>query len=40
MLNPAVHFEDVLKDARSVILAGGTMKPVSLAVAMGFGTEK
>uniref|UniRef100_A0A8C5M8L4 ATP-dependent DNA helicase DDX11 n=1 Tax=Leptobrachium leishanense TaxID=445787 RepID=A0A8C5M8L4_9ANUR len=29
MLNPAVHFADVLKECRSVIIAGGTMQPVS-----------
>ena len=27
MLNPATIFADLCKDARSVILAGGTMKP-------------
>ncbi|KAM8971856.1 ATP-dependent DNA helicase DDX11 [Pelodytes ibericus] len=29
MLNPAVHFAQVLKDCRSIIIAGGTMQPVS-----------
>ncbi|XP_073506396.1 ATP-dependent DNA helicase DDX11 [Phyllobates terribilis] len=29
MLNPAVHFAEVLQDCRSVIIAGGTMQPVS-----------
>ncbi|KAM5169870.1 ATP-dependent DNA helicase DDX11 isoform 2-T3 [Mantella aurantiaca] len=29
MLNPAVHFAEVLKECRSVIIAGGTMQPVS-----------
>ncbi|XP_011638636.2 LOW QUALITY PROTEIN: ATP-dependent DNA helicase DDX11 [Pogonomyrmex barbatus] len=29
LLNPAAHFHDVVKDARSVILAGGTMEPMS-----------
>lgn len=29
LLNPAVHFSDVLAEARSVIVAGGTMQPVS-----------
>lgn len=28
LLNPARHFEDVVRDARSVVLAGGTMEPV------------
>jgi chromosome transmission fidelity protein 1 len=30
MLNPAVHFEPVVAQARSVILLGGTMQPFSL----------
>ncbi|XP_012945666.1 ATP-dependent DNA helicase DDX11 [Aplysia californica] len=29
MLNPAVHFVSVLREARSVVVAGGTMQPVS-----------
>ncbi|KAJ8373528.1 hypothetical protein SKAU_G00041080 [Synaphobranchus kaupii] len=29
LLNPAVHFATVLKDCRAVIIAGGTMQPVS-----------
>uniref|UniRef100_A0A6Q2YT93 Helicase ATP-binding domain-containing protein n=1 Tax=Esox lucius TaxID=8010 RepID=A0A6Q2YT93_ESOLU len=29
LLNPAVHFSQVLKDCRAVIIAGGTMQPVS-----------
>ncbi|KAJ8313917.1 hypothetical protein KUTeg_008478 [Tegillarca granosa] len=28
MMNPAVHFTDIVKDARSVIVAGGTMQPL------------
>ncbi|OQR86924.1 ATP-dependent RNA helicase [Achlya hypogyna] len=28
LLNPALHFADVLAEARSVILAGGTMQPI------------
>jgi len=30
LLNPAVHFADVLAEARAVIIAGGTMQPVVL----------
>lgn len=29
LLNPAVHFSSVLEEARAVIIAGGTMQPVS-----------
>lgn len=29
LLNPAAHFHDVVRDARSVVLAGGTMEPMS-----------
>lgn len=29
LLKPAVHFAPVLKDCRAVIIAGGTMQPVS-----------
>nr|XP_046251064.1 ATP-dependent DNA helicase DDX11 [Scatophagus argus]XP_046251065.1 ATP-dependent DNA helicase DDX11 [Scatophagus argus] len=29
LLNPAVHFAQVLKECRAVIIAGGTMQPVS-----------
>ncbi|XP_076588489.1 ATP-dependent DNA helicase DDX11 [Chaetodon auriga] len=29
LLNPAVHFAQVLKESRAVIIAGGTMQPVS-----------
>lgn len=28
LLNPQAHFEDVVKEARSVVLAGGTMSPM------------
>lgn len=29
LLNPNVCFEEIIKEARSVVLAGGTMKPMS-----------
>ncbi|KAK7891510.1 hypothetical protein WMY93_023473 [Mugilogobius chulae] len=29
LLNPAVHFAQVLKECRAVVIAGGTMQPVS-----------
>ncbi|XP_027218819.2 ATP-dependent DNA helicase DDX11 isoform X1 [Penaeus vannamei] len=29
LLNPASHFHDIVKECRSVIVAGGTMRPVS-----------
>ncbi|KAJ0069463.1 hypothetical protein NL108_006060, partial [Boleophthalmus pectinirostris] len=29
LLNPAVHFAQVLREARAVVIAGGTMQPVS-----------
>ncbi|XP_012217109.2 ATP-dependent DNA helicase DDX11 [Linepithema humile] len=29
LLNPAAHFHDIVKEARSVVLAGGTMEPMS-----------
>lgn len=29
LLNPAVHFTDVVKNARSVVVAGGTMQPIN-----------
>lgn len=28
MMNPAVHFTDIVKQARSVVVAGGTMQPL------------
>ncbi|XP_046569042.1 ATP-dependent DNA helicase DDX11-like [Haliotis rubra] len=29
LLNPAVHFKSVVKEARAVVVAGGTMQPIS-----------
>jgi len=29
LLNPAVHFTSIVKEARAVIVAGGTMQPVN-----------
>ncbi|XP_044006068.1 ATP-dependent DNA helicase DDX11 [Aphidius gifuensis] len=29
LMNPAAHFHDIVKEAKSVILAGGTMEPIS-----------
>ncbi|PBC29683.1 ATP-dependent DNA helicase DDX11 isoform X1 [Apis cerana] len=29
LLNPAIHFHDIVRDARAVILAGGTMAPMN-----------
>lgn len=31
LLNPAEHFASVVQEARSIVLAGGTMAPVSEA---------
>ena len=30
LLNPSVHFEEIVKDSRAVVVAGGTMQPVSM----------
>ena len=30
LLNPAVYFENIISEARAVIVAGGTMEPVRL----------
>ncbi|XP_047451745.1 ATP-dependent DNA helicase DDX11 isoform X2 [Mugil cephalus] len=45
LLNPAVHFAQVLKECRAVIIAGGTMQPVSdfkqeLLFSAGVGKER
>ncbi|XP_028441239.1 ATP-dependent DNA helicase DDX11 isoform X2 [Perca flavescens] len=45
LLNPAVHFAQVLKQCRAVIIAGGTMQPVSdfkqeLLFSAGVGEER
>ncbi|CAG13059.1 unnamed protein product [Tetraodon nigroviridis] len=45
LLNPAVHFAQVLKECRAVIIAGGTMQPVAdfkreLLFSAGVGEER
>ena len=30
LLNPTVHFEEIVRECRAVVVAGGTMQPVSL----------
>ncbi|KAG7522150.1 ATP-dependent DNA helicase DDX11 [Solea senegalensis] len=45
LLNPAVHFAQVLKECRAVIIAGGTMQPVSdfkqeLLISAGVSEER
>uniref|UniRef100_A0AAX7V306 Helicase ATP-binding domain-containing protein n=1 Tax=Astatotilapia calliptera TaxID=8154 RepID=A0AAX7V306_ASTCA len=45
LLNPAVHFAQVLEECRAVIIAGGTMQPVSdfkqeLLFSAGVGEER
>ncbi|KAG7279217.1 hypothetical protein CRUP_013609 [Coryphaenoides rupestris] len=45
LLNPAVHFAQVLRECRAVIIAGGTMQPVSdfkqeLLITAGVGEER
>ncbi|KAE9003774.1 ATP-dependent DNA helicase [Phytophthora fragariae] len=32
LLNPVIHFQEIVKKSRSVILAGGTMQPVSQVI--------
>ncbi|KAG7393612.1 ATP-dependent DNA helicase chl1 [Phytophthora pseudosyringae] len=32
LLNPVIHFQEIVKRSRSVILAGGTMQPVSQVI--------
>lgn len=31
LLDPTFHFQDIVEDARAVVLAGGTMSPVSIS---------
>ena len=30
LLNPAVHFTSIVREARAVVVAGGTMQPVNI----------
>lgn len=39
-LNPATYFREVVEVARSVVLAGGTMSPVSHFRALGFHIQR
>ncbi|KAF1335315.1 Atp-dependent RNA helicase, partial [Globisporangium splendens] len=36
LMNPAIHFEEIVEKARSVILAGGTMQPISQVIGQLF----
>ncbi|KAG7401622.1 ATP-dependent DNA helicase chl1 [Phytophthora boehmeriae] len=38
LLNPAKHFQEVVEKSRSVILAGGTMQPISQVIDQLFST--
>jgi chromosome transmission fidelity protein 1 len=45
LLNPSVHFEEIVKECRAVVVAGGTMQPVSefkdqLFGSLGVPTER
>lgn len=40
MLDPAIHFREVVDAARSVIVAGGTMQPVGCSGRMGLCSEQ
>ncbi len=31
LLNPSIHFTSIIKEARSVVVAGGTMEPVNIS---------
>lgn len=37
LLNPAVHFAQVVKECRAVVIAGGTMQPVRMGPSLAPG---
>lgn len=39
LLDPTFHFKEVVEDARAVVLAGGTMAPVSIRVRITTGSS-
>lgn len=39
LLDPTHHFQEIVEEARSVVLAGGTMSPVSSGMSCSFSVE-